>query len=94
MTRYHLESSCCGTSFEDGQWELDCPHKDGAALIFANYANRQFEVRNDLPGIYKYANWLPICRTLEGSGAPVTAREVVLWHGEWKWYRGLNRLPV
>ena len=58
--------------FEDKEWELECPHKDGAALIYASYAKRQFEVRNDLPGIYKYANWLPICRTLDGSGAPVT----------------------
>ena len=72
MTSYHLESACCGTTFEDKEWELECPHKDGAALIYANYAKRQFEVRNDLPGIYRYANWMPICRTLEGSGAPVT----------------------
>lgn len=72
MTSYHLESACCGTTFEDKEWELECPRKDGAALIYANYAKRQFEVRNDLPGIYRYANWMPICRTLEGSGAPVT----------------------
>ena len=61
MTSYHLESACCGTTFEDKEWELECPHKDGAALIYANYAKRQFEVRNDLPGIYRYANWMPIC---------------------------------
>ena len=48
MTSYHLESACCGTTFEDKEWELECPHKDGAALIYANYAKRQFEVRNDL----------------------------------------------
>lgn len=46
--------------FEDKEWELECPHKDGAALIYANYAKRQFEVRNDLPGIYRYANWMPV----------------------------------
>lgn len=78
MTDYQLESACCGTTFEDKHWELDCPRKDGAALIFACYANRQLEVRNDLPGIYKYANWLPICRTLEGSGAPVTYKSEAL----------------
>ena len=33
MTSYHLESACCGTTFEDKEWELECPHKDGAALI-------------------------------------------------------------
>ncbi len=89
MTRYQLESSCCGTTFEDKQWELDCPHKDGAALIFANYAKNQLEVRSDLPGIYKYANWLPICRTLDGSGAPVTYRSEGLAE-----YLGLSNLYI
>ncbi|MEG0795348.1 MAG: cysteate synthase [Odoribacter sp.] len=72
MTDYTLESRCCGTKFADKNWELDCPNRDGAALIFANYEKKQLEVKNDLPGLYKYSDWLPICRILEGSGAPVT----------------------
>lgn len=71
-TDYVLESRCCGTRFADEKWELDCPNRDGAALIFADYAKKQLEVKNDLPGLYKYADWLPVCRTLAGSGAPVT----------------------
>lgn len=89
MTSYHLESTCCGTTFEDKEWELECPHKDGAALIYASYAKRQFEVRNDLPGIYKYANWLPICRTLDGSGVPVTYKSEGLAE-----YLGLSNLYI
>lgn len=72
MTDYVLESRCCGAKFTDHRWELDCPNRDGAALIFANYAKKQLEIRENLPGLYKYSDWLPICRTLEGSGAPVT----------------------
>lgn len=71
-TDYVLESLCCGTKFADHKWELDCPNRDGAALIFANYAKKQLEVKENLPGLYKYSDWLPICRMLEGSGAPVT----------------------
>lgn len=71
-TDYVLESLCCGTRFADKRWELDCPNRDGAALIFANYAKKQLEVKENLPGLYKYSDWLPICRMLEGSGAPVT----------------------
>lgn len=67
-----LESCCCGTVFEDKAWELDCPMKDGAALIFAKYAKKQLEVNEELPGLYRYADWLPVCRILDGSGAPVT----------------------
>ncbi|MCC8173399.1 MAG: cysteate synthase [Odoribacter sp.] len=72
MTDYILKSLCCGTEFADGNWELDCPQKDGAALIFAKYAKEQLEIKEDLPGLYKFSDWLPIHRTLEGSGAPVT----------------------
>ena len=71
-TDYVLESRCCGTKFADHKWELDCPNRDGAALIFANYAKKQLEVKENLPGLYKYSDWLPVCRMLEGSGAPVT----------------------
>lgn len=72
MTDYVLESRCCGTTFKDGGWALDCPKGDGGALIFARYAKRQLEVKEELPGLYKFSDWLPICRMLEGSGAPVT----------------------
>lgn len=71
-TDYILESRCCGTKFVDEKWELDCPNRDGAALIFANYAKKQLEVKENLPGLYKYSDWLPVCRVLKGSGAPVT----------------------
>lgn len=78
MTDYVLESRCCGTKFKDGDWALDCPKGDGAALIFARYAKQQLEVKEDLPGLYKFSDWLPICRMLEGSGAPVTYKSVGL----------------
>lgn len=77
-TAYVLESRCCGAQFEDKNWELDCPNKDGAALIFANYAKRQLEVKEYLPGLYRYSDWLPVCRTLEGSGTPVTYKSAGL----------------
>ena len=69
---YSLESRCCGAKFMDQAWELDCPHRDGAALIFTNYAKKQLEVKENHSGLYKFSDWLPICQILEGSGAPVT----------------------
>lgn len=78
MTDYVLESRCCGEKFEDGDWALDCPNKDGAALIFARYAKKQLEVKEYLPGLYKFSDWLPVCRVLEGSGAPVTYKSTGL----------------
>ncbi|MGB5988452.1 MAG: cysteate synthase [Marinifilaceae bacterium] len=70
-TEYTLESLCCGHRFEDKNWELDCPKKDGASLIFADYSKKQLELNNN-PGLYTFSDWLPISTTLNGSGAPVT----------------------
>lgn len=77
-TDYVLESRCCGAQFADKNWELECPNKDGTALIFANYAKKQLEVKEELPGLYKYSDWLPVCRVLEGSGTPVTYKSEAL----------------
>jgi len=70
-TKYHLESLCCETVFEDKNWELNCPNNEKPALIRAIYDEKQIQIK-DLPGLYKFADWLPIERILEGSGAPVT----------------------
>lgn len=89
MTEYILQSRCCGTQFEDKMWELDCPNNEEASLIFANYAKKQLEIQNDLPGLYKFADWLPICKTLKGSGAPITYKSEKLAA-----YLGLTNLYI
>lgn len=76
-TIYKLESLCCGTQFEDINWELNCPHNEYPALIRAIYEQKQFEFQNQ-PGLYKYACWLPIEKILEGSGAPITYKSEAL----------------
>jgi cysteate synthase len=71
-TRYFLQSVKSGQHFPDAGWTLDAPGESSPTLIRAIYENRQLTLRNDLPGLYKYADWLPIGRILEGSSAPVT----------------------
>lgn len=70
-TAYHLESLCCGTKFEDENWNLNCPHNEKPALVRAIYEKKQIEI-NSNPGLYKFSDWLPIEKLLEGSGAPIT----------------------
>ena len=71
-TKYQLQSRCCGERFEDKNWELNCPNNDEPSLIRAIYDNKQLIVDESLPGLYKFASWLPISKMLKGSGAPVT----------------------
>ncbi len=77
-TKYHLQSLCCGERFEDQNWELNCPNNDEPSLIRAIYDNKQLIVDESLPGLYKFASWLPISKTLKGSGAPVTYKSKAL----------------
>ncbi len=73
-TKYFLQSVGSGKVFPDNGWTLDAPDETSPALIRAVYENRRLSLRNDLPGLYRYADWLPITRILEHSAAPVTYR--------------------
>lgn len=73
-TRYRLQSVNTGRIFDDTGWLLEAPGEKEPTLIRTIYENRQLTVDNDLPGLYKFAQWLPIHRILEGSSAPVTYR--------------------
>lgn len=77
-TRYFLQSVKTGNIFPDQGWTLDAPGENDPTLIRAVYENRQLEVREDLPGIYRFSQWLPVTRVLEGSSAPVTYRSMGL----------------
>jgi len=71
-TKYTLQSLCCGESFEDQNWELNCPNNDEPSLIRTMYNHKQLVVDETQPGLYKFASWLPVYKILKGSGAPVT----------------------
>ncbi len=77
-TRYFLQSVKTGQAFQDSGWLLDAPGETDPSLIRTVYENRQLSVRDDLPGLYKFADWLPILRILDGSSAPVTYRSEAL----------------
>lgn len=71
-TKYSLVCCATGHKFEDAGWTLGDPQCDCPSLIQAEYEEKQFVPREDLDGIYRYADWLPISRTLKHSCAPVT----------------------
>ena len=71
-TTYQLMNVGTGRIFEDSGWTLTDPEAEAPSLVRAVYANRMFNPREELKGIYRYADWLPIRRTLRHSGTPVT----------------------
>jgi cysteate synthase len=71
-TNYSLQSVKTGKSFSDNGWTLDAPNETEPSLVRAVYEKKQLNTENGLPGLYRFADWLPICRILKGSSAPVT----------------------
>ncbi len=71
-TKYRLMNVGTGRIFDDEGWTLADPQATSPSLVRAVYENSQFTPREDLKGLYRYAGWLPIKRTLRHSHAPVT----------------------
>lgn len=71
-TEYKLMNVATGRIFDDEGWTLADPESPEPSLVRAVYANTKFTPREDLSGIYRYADWLPIRRTLKHSCAPAT----------------------
>ncbi len=77
-TDYILQSIVSGKTFKDTGWLLDAPGEDKLGLIRAVYKNKQFILKDDSFGFYKFACWLPVDEILEGSSAPVTYKSAGL----------------
>jgi len=79
-TGYRLQSVKTGRIFDDTSWTLDAPGEDAPTLIRALYDQVQIDVKDPSLGLYRYADWLPVVRTLQGSSAPVTYKSEGLSH--------------
>ncbi len=73
-TSYQLQSIRTGKKFHNNGWTLDAPGEVEPTLIRAIYEKKQLEVKDNTWGLYRFADWLPVSRKLEGSSAPVTYR--------------------
>ena len=71
-TKYVLKNVGTGREFEDKGWTMSDPEGGAPSLVRAVYDNKRFDPREDQDGIYRYADWMPIKRTLRKSCAPVT----------------------
>ena len=77
-TKYTLKCIATNREFEDNGWMLDDPECKTPSLVRANYEKKQIEVKPDNYGFYKFCDWLPVKRMLQGSSAPVTYKSEAL----------------
>ena len=71
-TEYTVRCLSCGRDISDEHYPLGCPFCDKPGFIRAEYAKKQIDFGPEERGLYRFADWLPVKRMLEGSGAPVT----------------------
>jgi cysteate synthase len=71
-TEYHVKCVSCGAIISDQNYPLGCSECNKPGFIRADYKNKQIDFGPASLGLYRFADWLPVKRTLEGSGAPVT----------------------
>ena len=71
---------CVATSreFEDNGWTLDDRECKTPSLVRAQYEKNQLELKSEEYGFYKFCDWLPVKRILQGSSAPVTYKSEAL----------------
>jgi cysteate synthase len=77
-THYSLTCLQTGTEFPDDDLPLSNPDSPEPAFLRTRYTRTRFAPGPADHGIYRFADWLPIRRTLEGSSAPVTYRSEAL----------------
>ncbi len=77
-TNYKLKSVASGKIFDDAGWTLNAPTETQAGLVRAIYDKKQLKVKDDSYGIYKFSDWLPIHKMLQGSFAPITYKSAGL----------------
>lgn len=77
-TKYMLICCSTGHRFEDEGWSLADPKCNCPSLVRAEYEKKQYNPRTELDGFYRFADWLPIRRTLNGSCPPITYKSKAL----------------
>lgn len=77
-TKYTMTCVATGREFDDTGWILDDAEYKSPSLVRANYSKNQLELKPESYGIYKFCDWLPAKRILNGSSAPVTYKSETL----------------
>lgn len=72
MGNYKLKTISTGRIFEDSGWILDDPECSKPSLVRTVYDKKTIDFRPLSEGVYRFADWLPIKRVLNGSCAPIT----------------------
>jgi len=69
---YGLSCSNCNAIISDDGYLLSCSKCEVPSLLTSDYRRKVFTISPNEDGIYRYRDWLPIWRTMNGSASTVT----------------------
>lgn len=70
----------CGAEYEPDPFRLCCDLDHPPSLLRTVYNAKQITVRPELPGLFRFMDWLPVQRYLQGVGKPITYESQGLAH--------------
>ncbi|MFC2166481.1 cysteate synthase [Acidobacteriota bacterium] len=74
MKKYTLECLQCGAQYEDDSFRLKCDNDHKPSLLRTVYANKKLTIDENQIGMFKFMDFLPVERTIQNLGAPITFR--------------------
>jgi cysteate synthase len=74
MEKYVLRCVLCGKEYDDDSFRLRCDEDHEPSLLRTEYSKKDLSLKEDLPGMFKFSDYLPVDRVLDCKGAPVTYR--------------------
>ncbi len=88
--KHILRCTLCGKEHPPDPFRLSCDQEHEPSLLRAVYSNKKLEVKQNLPGLFRYMDWLPVHRYLDDvEGKPITYQSQNLAH-----HLGLERLFI
>lgn len=72
VPKYTLRCTACGANYEPDPFRLHCDADHQPSLLRAIYRDQQLEVKEYLPGLFRFIDWLPVERSLDVVGKPIT----------------------
>ncbi|MGJ3248243.1 MAG: cysteate synthase [Elainellaceae cyanobacterium] len=89
MPNHILRCTLCGAEYAPDPFRLQCDRPHAPSLLRAIYSAQTLNINPDLPGVFRYADWLPVERWLDISGKPITYQSEKLAA-----YLGLSHLMI
>lgn len=69
---HRLRCTACGALYTPDPFRLHCDADHPPALLRSEYQARQLQVQLEQPGLFRYRDWLPVTRAIDGPGKPIT----------------------